>query len=410
MPDAVLDAVLDTPPVVDPSQQQTPVPVDTPKTPVPEPTPEPKQEYRFFKEDFEKIQSVDDAKKFREQLTEQEREAWDKGDLDKIFGEKKDEATVAEGETSVEPDPILSPEEYDTADPRTKAMQDKIIDLAEQLETAMVKTEDPAVAELRSLINSDPVLKTRIDLAIKGEAVLPTIDIPPEAFLTDEAMKLLDEAFITDDNLVSAKAALADFVKKVYNEAAMRVKVNLEGTYMEREEIANRKLFYQNSISEFVRSNPEYASPEPIFVEKDNGTSINDNHKVKPFIAWLTKEVNEGRVTHEAIKEHGLAAYDHLFKIKTAGGVSSFNKSRDQISRNEALAKLREARKQAIMRDVAPTMKPSATAATVPAKWYDYDLNRLKVDKAYAEQTIAQLKDRRETNKLAELVELAKSW
>lgn len=398
---------------MDPNIDPQVLPVDPTvavETPVVEQPVAPEQEGpRFSKDDYEKIQSVDDAKKFRDQLNDKERDAWDKGELSSIFGDKP--ATVG-GEPAPEPPgPILTPEEYETADPRTKAMQDEIIELNEKLEKASAeRPEDPAFKELRELITRDPVLKNRIELAYKGEAALPQIDIPPEAFLTDEQMKALDDAFITDDGLVSAKAKMAEFVKKVYAEAAMRVKVNIEGEYQEKAAVAENKLWYQTNIMEFVRASKDYTSSEPVFVTTDAGTSINHTSPVRPFIAWLTQEVQEGRVTHEAIKAHGLAAYDQLYRIKNAGGVSNFNAQSSQKTKAELLKQLALARNKAVTQNAAPMIKPTAQNAPPAPTWYEFDLNRLKVDKAYAEDAISRLKNAGRSAHLNELVTMAQKW
>lgn len=393
-------------------------PVSTAPTPAPEaPTPEP----RFSKEDYLAITSVDDAKAFRAKLTDEEKVRWDKGELDSIFGEKKVEAPAPESEDKdkekVEDkptedqaiDPILSEEEYANADPRTRAMQDQLLEALEKLETVENKV-DPETAEIKELLRIDPVLRSRIELHQKGEAALPRIDIPPEAFLTKETMEALDKAFITDDGLESAKVAMADFVKKVYAEAAFRVKTAIEGEYIEKAEIAERKNFYQTSILEFVRTNKDYQSDAPVFVETDAGTKINPNHSIRPFVEWLTKEVMEGRITHEAIKSHGLPAYEQLYKIKTSGSVESFRKQQAGRTRQEMIAQLKAAQQKAKTVGAAPTIKPNTGSGNPSSVWNGYDLNRIKVDRAYADSVIRELRGKGEFGKVNDLVKMAQSW
>ena len=409
---------LEVPEVTNPLEVIAPiapvVPDPTPVAPIVAPAPEP----RFGKEDYEKIQSVDDAKKFRDGLTQEEKDFFDKGQLDRIFGDKKAEPVVvppAPGDTPEPPapdsvDPILTPEEYETADLRTRAMQDHLLDTLEKLEQAEAKGEDPAVQEMRDLIASDPVLKNRIELQLKCEAALPQIDVPPEAFLTEDVMAILDKAFITDDGLVSAKLAMKDLVKKIYTEAAFRAKTVVEGEYMEKAQVAERKGWYQSNISEFVRTNKDYASPESLFVETENGTSINPKHPFRPVVAWLTEEVKSGRITHEAIKAHGLAAYEQLYRIKTSGSVENFRKGENTKSRKEIMEQIRAAQQKAKVVGTAPTIKPNSSSNPVPVTWNGYDLNRIKVDKGYAESVMRELKAKNDTVKINDLVNLASKW
>lgn len=407
---------LEVPEVTNPPEVVAPVtPVVTdPTPPVVAPVPEP----RFGKEDYDKIQSVDDAKKFRDGLTAEEKDFFDKGQLDRIFGDKKVEPLkeeVKEDDKAEPPvpepvDPILTPDEYETADPRTRAMQDQLLEALEKLEQAEAKGEDPAVQEMRELIASDPVLKNRIELQLKGEAALPTIDVPPEAFLTEDVMSVLDKAFITDDNLVSAKLAMKELIKKIYTEAAFRAKTVVEGEYMEKAQVAERKGWYQSNISEFVRTSKDYGSHEPLFVETDNGTLINPKHPFRPVVAWLTEEVKSGRITHEAIRAHGLAAYEQLYRIKTSGSVENFRKGEQNKSRKEIMEQIRAAQQKAKTNGAAPTIKPNSSSNPAPVVWNGYDLNRLKVDKGYAESVMRELKSKNDTVKINDLVNMASKW
>jgi hypothetical protein len=396
-------------------------PSDTPAVTTPVVAPEP----RFSKEDYLAINSVDDAKSFRDKLTEDEKSKWDKGELDAIFGEKKapeptddtkdkkEDKPDEKKEPDAAPeilDPILSEEEYASADARTRAMQDQLLEAFEKLEALENKGEDPETKEIRELIKTDPILKNRIELRMKGETALPSVDIAPEIFLTDEAMAILDKAFITDDNLASAKAAMKDFVKKIYAEAAFRVKTNVEGEYIERAEIAERKNFYQTNIMEFVRSNKDYSSDSPVFIETKEGTKVNPEHKVRPFIEWLTKEINEGRITHEAVKAHGLSAYDQLYRIKTSGSVESFRSQQAGRTRQEMMAQIKAAQQKAKTAGAAPTIRPNTGSGNPASSWNGYDMNRIKIDRGYADQVIRELRSKGEFSKVNDLVKMAQSW
>jgi hypothetical protein len=398
-----------------------PLEVVAPVTPVvSEPVVAPAPEPRFGKEDYEKIQSVDDAKRFRDSLTSEEKDFFDKGQLDRIFGDKKSEPVVDKVEDKVEEktddsapepvDPILNADEYEKADPRTRAMQDHLLETLEKLEQAESRGEDPAVQEMRELIASDPVLKNRIELQLKGEASLPPIDIPPEAFLTEDVMAALDKAFITDDNLASAKIAMKDLIKRIYTEAAFRAKTNVEGEYIEKAAVAERKNWYQSNISDFVRTSKDYSSSEPLFVESESGTSINPKHPFRPVVAWLTDEVKAGRITHEAIKAHGLAAYEQLYRIKTSGSVENFRKTESTRSRKEIMEQIRAAQAKAKTVGSAPTLRPNSSGVPTPNTWNGYDLSRMRVDRGYAESVMRELKSKNDTTKINDLVKMAEKW
>lgn len=313
-----------------------------------------------------------------------------------------EEEAKPEGEAEAEVvDPYLTPEEYAAATPKARAMHDML----EQTITQIQELEQKSIPDdVRSAL-ADPVVAARLRMLKEG--VLDVPPVPVEAVLTPELINGVLDAMADDDvtandleRVVADKLRAA--VELAISESAARTKAQMEIEYAQREALAQERAWAEAAFPAFAEKVPEWRSDKPIMIEGQNGGFVvNPEHPARGFAEWMAQSLATGELTTKAVRTYGFAGVHQLWKTQQAGGVGQYLSQVKARSRDEILLGLKQARQAAIKPVTAPTLPVEGkSAGTAPKTVHGVDIERARVDRAYAENAAMNLRDARKLDEV----------
>ena len=303
---------------------------------------------------------------------------------------------------SAEPvDPVFSPEDYANADPKTKAIYDKYLESLEALENA------PEIPQDKLDLLTDPFIKARVEYLQNGFSDPISASVPYDAIANEEMIdgileSIADEDATPEQMRLAIKSKIIEAMKVASEEAALRVKGNLEIEYSTRAAAAQERAWAEAAFPAFATTVPEFKTAGPILVPgADGGMVVNpENKPAREFVEWIGKNLESGEFSNAFVKSRGFDKMYQIFRMDKAESAGGFVANLKSRTRSEILSELRNAKNAAMASSVVPTLPAGSSARPTAQTIHGVDIGRIKAgDEGYAKSvfasplTLAQMND-----------------
>lgn len=295
-------------------------------------------------------------------------------------------ATAPEVE-SVEP--VFTPEEYASADPKTKAIYDNYIAALEQAEAPV---ELPPELE-------DPFIRARMEYIKNGNADPIAQTVPFTAIASDDAIDSLLEVLSSEDATPEAirdglKAEVIKLLQIAADEAALRTKGNLDIQYKQESEAKAERAWAEAAFPAFAQSVPEFKNAGPLLVPGAYGGMIvnPENKPAREFVVWIGKGLESGEFSNSFVKSRGFDKMYQIYKMESADSAGGYVAGIKAKTRAEILSQLRNSKNAALASSTAPTLPMGQSGQPATQMIHGVDIARLKAgDKRYADDVLRSI-------------------
>ena len=278
---------------------------------------------------------------------------------------------------------LMTPEEYAAADPKTKALFDAYIDLAEKVPSA--PAEDP--------LKNDPIIAWRREQISKGN-----LDIPAAPSFEDlggvELLRKLDEAYQNPDPNVWI-AAQKELIQTISQEVIARGDAMLPQKMSDAYTLGETRAEFRSELKQFVRDLPDFkGESKPLFVRSQDGDlRVNREHPVEPFMKWLDAKARAGVITDAMAREYGWGPIWGMFQADKAGGYEKLQAANRQQAFKSVAQRMADIRAKASAIGRAPSVSSVQGGATssqrvIGPTFHGVDLNAFISNPQLQQQTI----------------------
>lgn len=300
-------------------------------------------------------------------------------------------------------EPVFTPEEYASADPKTKAIYDSYIAALEQAE---------APAELPPELE-DPFIKARMEYIKNGNADPIAQTVPFTAIANDDAVDSILEV-LSDENATpeaireGLKAKVIELLQIAADEAALRTKGNLDIQYKQEAEAKAERAWAEAAFPAFAQSVPEFKNAGPLLVPgADGGMIVNpENKPAREFVTWIGKGLENGEFSNSFVKSRGFDKMYQIYKMEKADSAGGYVAGIKAKTRSEILAQLRNSKNAALASSTAPTLPMGQSGQPATQMIHGVDIARIKAgDESYAKSAFARIPTLKQMNEVMEALQ-----
>lgn len=300
-------------------------------------------------------------------------------------------------------EPVFTPEEYASADPKTKAIYDSYIAALEQAE---------APAELPPELE-DPFIKARMEYIKNGNADPIAQTVPFTAIANDDAVDSILEV-LSDENATpeaireGSKAKVIELLQIAADEAALRTKGNLDIQYKQEAEAKAERAWAEAAFPAFAQSVPEFKNAGPLLVPgADGGMIVNpENKPAREFVTWIGKGLENGEFSNSFVKSRGFDKMYQIYKMEKADSAGGYVAGIKAKTRSEILAQLRNSKNAALASSTAPTLPMGQSGQPATQMIHGVDIARIKAgDESYAKSAFARIPTLKQMNEVMEALQ-----
>ena len=343
-------------------------------------------EPRFSAEDLDLLRkgNQETQRLFADQLTPQEQELILSKGFESIFktapaapadpaaqpaapeAQKPAEPADPNAPPAAAPDPdapawMLTPEEYASADQKTKALFDALLESQEAL-TSQAPAEDP--------YSKDPVIAWRREALARGDVSIPVAPTMEELG-GHELLVEIDKAFQNDDPKVWLRA-MENLVGTVSKETMARANLQNQMAVQEAYQAGSKSAELRSELIGFVKEIPDFkGTSAPIVVRGPEGNYIlNEEHPAKDFALWIKDQVAAGTLTDAFVMKHGYGPVWATYQSDKAGGYNKMQAmARERIAK-DVVSRMKGVREGALSRAAAPSVGSVPSGQARPEATY----------------------------------------